>query len=78
MKPGKITHTIAVLLSSISSLFAHSTPKEAEPAKAKVSKKTDKKSEDILLNINSIVFTPGHWSPPPAEAGERYPWKKRS
>ena len=76
MKPGTITHTIAVLLSSISSLFAHSTPKEAEPTKVKVSKKSDKLSEDILLNINSIAFTPGHWSPPPPRAGERYPWKK--
>src|ERR1700676_1885670 len=76
MKPGTITHTIAVLLSSISSLFAHSTPKEAEPAKVKVSKKSDKLSEDILLNINSIAFTPGNWSPPPHEAGQRYPWKQ--
>ncbi len=59
MKPGTITHTIAVLLSSVSSLFAHSTPKESEPAKVKVSKKSDKLSEDILLNINSIAFTPG-------------------
>ena len=76
MKPGTVTHTIAVLLSSISSLFAHSTPKKAEPAKVRASKKSDKLSEDILLNVNSLAFTPGHWSPPPPEAGERYPWKR--
>ena len=68
MKPGTVTHTIAVLLSSISSLFAHSTPKKAEPAKVRASKKSDKLSEDILLNVNSLAFTPGHWSPPPPEA----------
>jgi hypothetical protein len=28
MKPGKLTHTIAVILSSISSLFAHGTGKK--------------------------------------------------
>jgi hypothetical protein len=76
MKPGTITHTIAVLLSSISSLFAHSTPKETEPTKVKASKKSNRFSDDILLNVNSTAFTPGNWAPPPPEAGERYPWKR--
>jgi hypothetical protein len=78
MKPGTITHTIAVLLSSVSSLFAHSTPARAEPAKVKVSKKSDRLSEDLMLNIDSIAFAPRHLSsPPPAKAGERYPWKRQ-
>ena len=76
MKPGTITHTIAVLLSSISSLFAHSTPKKAEPANVKASKKSDRFSDDILLNVNSMAFTPGNWAPPPPEPGERYQWKR--
>src|ERR1041385_1199770 len=78
MKPGTVTHTIAVLLSSVSSLFAHSTPAKAEPAKVKLSKKSDRLSEDLLLNVDSIAFAPRHLSsPPPPQAGERYPWKRQ-
>ena len=76
MKPGTITHTIAVILSSISSLFALSTPSKAEPAKAKFSKKSDKLSEDLSLRVDPIAFSPGHLSAPPPEPGQRYPWKK--
>jgi len=77
MKPGTITHTIAVLFSSVSSLFAHSTPAKAEPTKAKLSKKSDKLSEDLMLNVDSIAFAPRHLSSPPPSAGERYPWKRQ-
>jgi hypothetical protein len=78
MKPGTVTHTIAVLLSSVSSLFAHSTPAKAEPAKVKLSKKSDRFSEDLMLNVDSIAFAPRHLSsPPPPQAGERYPWKRQ-
>ena len=77
MKPGTITHTIAALLSSVSSLFAHSTPAKAEPAKIKLSKKSDKLSEDPMLNLHSIEFGPRHLSSPPPKAGERYPWKRQ-
>jgi hypothetical protein len=76
MKPGRITHTIAVVLSSISSLFAHSTPSKAEPAKAKFSKKSNKLSEDLSLRVDPISFSPGHLSAPPPESRERYPWKR--
>ncbi len=77
MKPGTITHTIAAVLSSVSSLFAHSTPARAEPAKAKLSKKSDKLSEDLMMNLDSIAFAPRHLSSPPPKAGERYPWKRQ-
>jgi len=77
MKPGTITHTIAALLSSVSSLFAYSTPDKAEPAKVKLSKKSDKLSEDLMMNLDSIAFTPRHLSSPPPKAGERYPWKRQ-
>jgi hypothetical protein len=76
MKPGTITHTIAVILSSISSLFAHGTPSKAEPAKAKFSKKSQRSSDDRLLDISSIAFPPGQLSASWPEPGERYPWKK--
>jgi hypothetical protein len=73
MKPGTITHTIAALLSSISSLFAHSAPAKAESPKIKASKKSDKSPDNLLRNVRSLLFSPKHPSPQP---GERYPWKK--
>ncbi len=76
MKPGSITHTIAVLLSSISSLFAHSAPSKAEAPKIKASKKSQKSSEDLLLRVDPVTFTPGHLSSSAPEPGARYPWKK--
>jgi len=77
MKPGTITHTIAALLSSVSSLFAHSTPAKAESTKVKLSKKSDRLSEDLLMNLDSMTFTPRHLSSPPPKAGERFPWKQQ-
>jgi len=77
MKPGTFTHTIAALLSSISSLFAHGTAEKAEPAKVKLSKKSERLSEDVLLNVDSIAFAPRHLrSAGPAEV-ETYPWKQK-
>ncbi len=76
MKPRRITHAIAVLLSSISSLFADSTPSKAEPAKVKFSKKSNKLSEDLSLKADPISFSPRHVSATRPEPGQRYPWKK--
>ena len=73
MKPGRITHGIALVLSSISSLFAHPAPSKTEPAKAKFNKKSDKLSEG--LSLDPISFSPRYFSAPP-ERGQRYPWKK--
>ena len=75
MKPGTFTHTIAALLASISSLFAHGTAEKAEPAKVKLSKKSERLSEDALLNVDSIAFAPRHLKSAPPAAGEHYPWK---
>ncbi len=74
MKPGTITHTIAALLSSISSLFAHSTTEKAESPKTKASKKSEKLPDDLFRNVGSLLFSPKHSASP--EPGERYPWKK--
>ncbi len=73
MKPGRITHAIALLLSSISSLFAHPAPSKTEPAKTKFNKKSDKLSEG--LSLDPISFSPRNFLAPP-EPGQRYPWKK--
>jgi hypothetical protein len=75
IKRGTIAHTVAALLSSISSLFAHSTPEKAEPPRMKVSKKSEKPSADASAKINGSLFTRIFSSPPPSR-GERYPWKK--
>jgi hypothetical protein len=76
MKPGTITHTVAVLLSSVSSLFAQSAPAKPVTGGIKVSKKSDKLSDDIMVNVDSLAFTPRHLNSPQAKAGEHYPWKK--
>ena len=74
MKPGKFTHTIAVLLSSIASLFAHGGASKAEPAKTKFSKKSEKTAEDPFRDISSLAFTPGQLAAE-FQPGQRYPWK---
>ena len=74
MKPGKFTHAIAVLLSSIASLFAHGGASKAEPAKTKFSKKSEKTAEDPLFDVTSLGFTPGQLAAE-FQPGQRYPWK---
>ena len=76
MKPGTITHSVAVLLSSVSSLFAQSAPLKPVTGGIKVSKKSDKLSDNILVNVDSLAFTPRHLNSAQAKAGEHYPWKK--
>ncbi|HZR78535.1 MAG TPA: hypothetical protein VFA58_04965 [Chthoniobacterales bacterium] len=79
MKPGKFTHTVAALLSSISALFAHGTVTKAEPTKSKFSKKTqkEKRSNESAVGIESLVFAPNHLRSAPPSPGERYPWKRQ-
>ncbi|MEY2487714.1 MAG: hypothetical protein QOE73_583 [Verrucomicrobiota bacterium] len=76
MKPGTVTHTIAVVLSSVSSLFAQSAPSKASPAKIKVSKKSDKLSEDVLVNLDSLAFVPRRLSGERPSSAEHFPWKR--
>jgi hypothetical protein len=76
MKPGTITHTIAVLLSSVSSLFAHSAPSKPVSTKVKASKKSDKLSEDLMVNMDSLVFAPRHLVNATSQPGEKFAWKK--
>lgn len=75
MKPGKFTHAIAVLLSSISSLFAHGVASKVEPAKTKFSKNSEKPTDDRVLDVSSLRFTPGQLAPERTTPGQRFPWK---
>ena len=75
MKPGTITHTIAVLLSSVSACFAQNAPAAAQNAKVKLAKKSGKPQEQTLLNIDPYA-TAAKADPPLANATERFPWKK--
>jgi hypothetical protein len=75
MKFRKLTHTIAVILSSITSLFAHGTASKAEPAKTKFSKKSEKSGENRAFDVTSIAFTPGQLAGHQPKPGQRFPWK---
>jgi hypothetical protein len=77
MKPGKITHTIAALVSSITSLFAHGVVTKAEPTKSKLTKKTQKSEGKPIVSINSLVFAPNHLRSAPPQPGRGYPWKSQ-
>ena len=75
MKPGKFTHTIAVLLSSVSAVVAPSAPAQVSTAKFKLNKKGNRLSEDVLLKVDPIGYTPP-LSFNPQKGDARFPWKK--
>ena len=76
MKPGTITHTIAALLSSVTAMFAQSGPAKPAPVKMKLSEKTDRMSEDVMVSLDSLAFAPRHLTDTTKSAAERYPWKQ--
>src|SRR5438270_495526 len=75
MKPGQITHTLAALLSSVTSLFAHGAVTKAEPTKVKLSKKSETKSEQSGVGVESLAFAPSHLRSAPPSPGDSFPWK---
>jgi hypothetical protein len=76
MKPGTVTHTIAALLSSITAMFAQSAPVKSVPAKIKESKKADRMSEDVMVSLDSLAFTPRHLTDTTPFSHARFPWKQ--
>ena len=76
MKPGTFTHTLAVLLSSVSAVFAPAAPAQVPTAKVKLSKNQNRLNEDVLLKVDPIGYTPPRnlFSLKP-KADARYPWK---
>lgn len=76
MKPGTITHTIAVALSSISAFFTHAAAGAVPAPKLKLSKKSTKPKDDTLLKFDPVSFLPAKADPPFDQAAERFPWRK--
>src|SRR6266704_521912 len=75
MKPGKITHTLTALLSTVTSFFAHEAVTKAEPTKVKLSKKSEKKSEESRVGVESLAFAPSHLRAAPPSPEQPYPCK---
>lgn len=79
MKPGSLTHTIAVCLSSLAAFFVPSASAQTTaPAKVKHTRNQNRLNDDLLLRVDPVGYTP----PPSIEinlgqtANVRYPWKK--
>ncbi len=58
MKPGKFTHAIAVLLSSVSACFAPSVVAQAPTKKTQLNKKHSRLNEDVLFKVDPVGYTP--------------------
>jgi len=77
MKPGTLTHTIAVTLSSISALFTHAAAGAVPAPKLKLSKKSSEPKKDNTLKFDPTTFSPAvPVDPPLNQAAEKYPWRK--
>jgi hypothetical protein len=76
MKPGTITHTVAVILSSLSALFSTSAAAQSPGPKVKLSKKQQNPlNDDVLLRVDPIGYTPPDVRKKDDAGGGRYPWK---
>jgi hypothetical protein len=76
MKPGTITRTIAVLLSSVSALFTpNATAAGSGGGLVKLSKKASKPAGNTLLKVDPYAASPKADSPLVAKPGEHFPWK---
>src|ERR1700730_11594351 len=76
MKPGTLTHTVAVLLSSVSAVFTQNAPAAVPGGFMKVSKKSSKPQDDTLLKVDPYLSSAKADPPLLARPGERFPWKK--
>jgi hypothetical protein len=76
MKPGSIVHTVAVLLSSVTSLFSQSTATQVPAAKMKLSKKSSKHGAGAVVGVDPIAYTPAK-SDSPKQKIERFSWRRQ-
>ncbi|MBA3650932.1 MAG: hypothetical protein H0W66_05485 [Chthoniobacterales bacterium] len=77
MKPGKFTHAIAVLLSSVSACFAPSAPAQVPTKKMPLSNKQNRLNEDVLFKVDPIGYTPPGLALNGKKGEDRFPWKKQ-
>ena len=77
MKPGTLTHTIAVILSSVAGLFSQNAPAAVPGGLVKLSKKSSKPQGDNLLKVDPYGSSAMTDPPLLAKPGERFPWKKQ-
>ncbi len=79
MKPGTLTHTVAVCLSSLSALFTPSAPAQSAPTKTKLSKKHNRLNEDLLFKVDPLGYTPRPSVEiiPVKRGQDRFPWKQQ-
>ncbi len=78
MKPGTLTHTIAVFLSSLAAVFIHSAPAQTPQAKVKLSKKQNRLTDDVLLKVDPTGSTPTRIPLFGSSKGaDRFPWKSQ-
>jgi hypothetical protein len=75
MKPGTLTHTIAVLLSSVAGLFTPNATAAVPGGTVKLSKKSSKPEGDTLLKVDPYASSAKTDPPLLAKPGERFPWK---
>ncbi len=76
MKPGKFTHAIAVLLSSVSACFAPSVVAQTPTKKTQLNKKHSRLNEDVLFRVDPVSFTPLQTIFGARKGEDRFPWKK--
>jgi hypothetical protein len=77
MKPGTLTHTIAVILSSFAGLFSQNAPAAVPGGLVKLSKKSSKPQGENLLKVDPYASSAQTDPPLLAKPGERFPWKKQ-
>lgn len=72
---GRITHAIAVVISSVTAFFTHSAPATVPSPKVKLNKKFDRLQDDSFATVDTTSFNPPKHEP--AQRAVRYPWKQQ-
>ncbi len=75
MKPGTLTHTLAVVISSITSVFTHSASAALPETKAKLSKKSDRLQDNTFPTVETTYLPPAKHEP--AKGAEHFSWKSQ-
>jgi hypothetical protein len=77
MKPGRLTHFLAAIISSITAMFTHSAPAEVPANKVKLSKKSDRTQDDSFPTLDTATAYQFLVNHDPPKHAERYPWRQQ-